>query len=426
MAIRSVRARWMHRLLCPLLAFAVAAAPSVWAMAQSNAAAMAVRQRVQGLEGGPGAPAQESPPQREAPAPGATLPGQPAPGMIDTRFISPNAAIVVVLRPAQIMAAPIAQMFPVEVATAAGLQYLGFDPAQIDEIVAFAEMSNPTAPAYGVTFKFKNPIRATSIPAERRAHAQLAELNGKKYLKSSVPMLYSLYGPNNHTLVIAPDATLQQLVSAASTPKSGPLMDRLRDTPAGSDLFLAVDLAPLRPLIPMLLMQAQAKIPPEAKQYLEIPNLISAVELTLNLSAPGPTSLVIQGNDEAAAQKLEALMQEALQKFRTAAADPQAAADPIAQAMTRYNERVAQSFQPQRNGTSITCFHTDGQNPAQQQVVVIAVIGIAVAAILPAIQAARNAARRAEAARSAQPVNGSPATPGTPRDSTPPGGSPPP
>ena len=34
------------------------------------------------------------------------------------------------LRPAQILTSPMAQMFPVEVASAAGLQYLGSDPVE--------------------------------------------------------------------------------------------------------------------------------------------------------------------------------------------------------------------------------------------------------------------------------------------------------
>jgi hypothetical protein len=359
---------------------------------------MSVRQRVEGTspEGPEGQQAQAAP----APGPGQSIPVEQSSGKIDTRYIAPAAAVIVVARPSQILASPFAQIFPVEVASAAGLKHLGFDSAEMEEVVGFVDMSNPTAPAYGTTFKFKNPIRASSIPVEKRAHAQLAELGGKKYLRSAVPMMYSLYGPNNKTLVAATDAALRQMVENTSQPKSGPLFDRMREVPAGNDLYVAVDLASLRPFIRMGLAQAQAmgKVPPEAKQYSEMLNLVSALELTLNVSAPGPTSLVVHCSDDAAAQKVETSIQEMLQKLRASkqTEQPGGGDDTIAQAMERYKDRVSQVFQPQRSGTSVTCIHLDGHNPAQQQLVTVAFIGLAVAALLPAVQAARDAARRAQ------------------------------
>jgi hypothetical protein len=345
------------------------------------------------------------------------VPAEQDSGKIDTRYIGSAAAVVIVVRPAQILASPFAQIFPVEVASAAALKYLGFDATEMEEVAGFVDASNPAAPAYGTTFKFKNPIRASSIPAERRAHAQLAELGGKKYLRSAVPMLYSLYGPNNKVLVAATDAALHQMVENASQPKSGPLLDRMREMPAGSDLYVAVDIATLRPFIQMGLAQLQAmgKTPPEAKQYIEMLNLVSAIELTLNVSAPKPTSLIVHCSDDAAAQKVESTIQELLQKLRAPKQTEQPAGDdPIAQAMERYRDRLSQAFQPQRSGTSVTCIHLDGQNPAQQQLVTVGFIGIAVAALLPAVQAARDAARRAQPAPGAGGPPVGPGAPGSP------------
>ena len=55
---------------------------------------------------------------------------------------------------------------------------------------------------------------------------------------------------------------------------------------------------------------------------------------------------------------------------------------------SRTSALMAQPFQPQRNGTSVTCFHLDGQNPGQQQLLTVALAGVGVALLaLPAIQA---------------------------------------
>jgi hypothetical protein len=236
-----------------------------------------------------------------------------------------------------------------------------------------------------------------------RAHAQLAELNGKKYLKSAVDKLPSFYGPNNKTLVLAPDAMMQQLVPAAKQPKTGALLDRTQEVPAGSDVYLAVNLVPLLPLLQMGMLNPQVagKIPPDAKPFVDALNGIAAAELTLNVTNPGPTSLVLHCNDDNAASTVENLSQQALQKFRAGPqqtseqpAEP-AADNPLATGMPRYRERISQVFQPVRNGSTVTILHLDGQDPVQRQLVVTT-IAMAPVAILPAIQAARNAAMKAQ------------------------------
>jgi hypothetical protein len=367
------------------------------AMAQSYGAVQAVRQRVSSL---PGADA----PSTEAPPPGYPSPGGSANavGKLDTSYVSPTASIIASLRPAQILTSPLAQTFPIEVVAAVGQKYLGIDPAEIDEVIAFVDMSNPMAPAYGAKIKFKNPFRASVIPENVRSHAQLGELNGKKYLKSASPMLPSFYGPNNKTLVLAPDAMMQKIVPTAKEAKSGTLIDRTREVPSGSDFYLAIDVVPLRPLVQMSLAQPQAaaKIPPDAKQYLDLLNSVSAAELTLNLTTTGPTSLVIHGNDDAAAGQIETMVQQALQKYRTPAAmatEQPIPEDVISQAMTRFKERISMPFQPQRNGTSVTCMHFDGQDPAQRQMV-MALVALASSQLMPAIEKAKAEAMKAQAA----------------------------
>lgn len=394
------RAARFQRVVCLTLAVAIVVVPSISVFAQTNAAAMAVRQRVEGLspEGPEGTQPQQPPQGAPGSQPGQSIPAEATPGKLDTRYIAPTAAVVVVARPAQILASPLAQVFPIEVASALAMKNLGFEASEIEEIDGFFD---PSSFGYGVTFKFKNPIRASSIPPEQRAHVQLAELGGKKYLRSAVPPKYSLYGPNNKTLIAASEAALHQLVENASQPKSGPMMDRLREVPSGSDLYVAIDFAALGPFIQMGLAQAQAsgKLPPEAKQNAEMINLISGIELTLNSSAPGPTSLVVHFKDDASAQKAEATFQEVLQKLRASKQTEQPAGDdPVTQAMERYKDRLAQLFQPQRNGSNVTFIHLDGQNPSQQQFVNVAIIAAAWDKVKPLLESKWAAAMRAQAA----------------------------
>jgi hypothetical protein len=386
--------------LCLLMVGLVAGTSVRTALAQG--AVQAVRQRVSGLPGADaGPPGTEAPTGREG-QPGFYSPGSlgSSVGKLDTSYVSSTASVIVSLRPAQILASPLAQTFPIEVVTAAGQKYLGIDPAEIDEVIAFVDMANPMAPAYGAKVKFKNQFRASVIPENVRAHAQLAELNGKKYLKSASPMMPSFYGPNNKTLVLAPDAMMQKIVPAAKEPKSGTLIDRTREVPSGSDFYLAINVEALRPLVQMTMAQPQAaaKVPPEAKQYLDMLNIVAAAELTLNLTTTGSTTLVVHGSDDAAAGQIETMVQQALEKYRTpaiAATEQPMPEDAVSQAMTRFKQRISMPFQPQRNGTGVTCMHFDGQDPAQRQMV-MALVAIASSQLVPAIEKAKAEAMKAQ------------------------------
>ncbi len=406
MNVGTISTGLFHRFICIALSIAMAITPLSNVLAQTFGAQQAVRQRVQGLGGGEEFPPEnrlDAPPTAE---PDAALPAGAPAGRIDTTYVSPGAVAIVVLRPAQIMSSPMAEMLPTEVASAAGLKYLGIDPTDVDEAVAFVDMSNPKAPpTYGLSIKFNKPFRGSAIPAHARPYVQLSELAGRKYLQSGHPIWPSFYGPNNKTLVVAPDEVLRQMVESKEQSATGPILDRLGDVPAGSDLYAAIDTTSLRPLIQMGLAQAQAQVPPDFQQFLEAPQLISAAELTVNISAPGPTSLIVHANDETAAGQLESLLADASRKYqeklKAQFAQQAASDDPVERAMAQYAERVSgnwtKSFMPTREGASLVLFRSQGEDNAQKQMVTMAVIGVLVALLLPAIQAAREAARRNQA-----------------------------
>lgn len=364
----------------------IAAVPWAPVLAQTFGAQQAVRQRLEGL----GSPQDQEFPRESIPETPPTSEYTPATSSptstaVDVTFISPRAAAIVVLRPAQIMAAPIAELLPTEVATAAGLQYLGINPADVDELLAFAEMPGPTGLNYGMTFRFNKPFRGSAIPPHLRPSVTLSELAGRKYLQSSHLVLPSYYGTDTQTLIAAPDSTLRQLVETSGQPKTGPLIDRIRQQPTRNDLTVVVDIASLRPMVEMWKATASKQLPPDLQPLLELVNSVTVVEWTLNLSGAGPTSLVLVANDENAAMQVETALLALRGKIQSTAVEGNVESDPVAAAWTRYLERQFTPFAPQRQGTEITCFHIDSQSP-NQQLRMAMTIGMVLGQILPMTQ----------------------------------------
>ena len=238
----ALKARLVQRVICIVLAASMASAPSLNLLAEVKQVAV-----------------QKPGSERRAPA-----------GMIDTTYVTPGAVVMAVVRPAQLMKSKAGEMLPVEVATAAGLKYLGIDPANVEEATGFADASNPMVPNYGLTLKFLQPLTGLKLAPEVRGHTQPDKLNGKSYLKSQQAELPSFYAPDKSTLVIAPDQTLRQLVENPPKAKSSLLIDRVHKAAGGSDLYVVVDIATLRPFIQMGL--AAEQLPPEVKPFTDSVN----------------------------------------------------------------------------------------------------------------------------------------------------------
>src|SRR4051812_2719247 len=320
----------------------------------------------------------------------------------DTKYVAPSAAGFIALRPAQIMKSPFGELLPIEVATAAGLKFFNIDPANVEEISGCFDIINIMSPNVCLAVKFLQPFDTNNLPERLRAHTQPDKLGSKPYLKSTNPIMPSLYMPDNRTLLIANEALIQTLVESSGAGNTSPLLERVRSATGGNDLYVALDIATLRPLIQMGIGRAAEKLPPDVRQYLAVINLMSTAELTVNLSKAAPSSLVVQANDEAAANKIEMTISDASararEQMKARFAEMAKSNDPVEKAYAKYLERISekwsQPLMPKREGARLTFFHVEGSDSPQRQLTIVAIIGIVVALLLPATQAARAAARR--------------------------------
>ncbi|MEX2170958.1 MAG: DUF1559 domain-containing protein [Pirellulales bacterium] len=335
----------------------------------------------------------------------AQKPDRPSakPETLDTTWLTPETVAVGYLRLRQVLTAEGAELLPLEIFDAAAKKYLSVGAADIESITFVGHpKSDEDEPLLATIFKFSKPFDLSGISSELTEHTEPAELNGKLYLKSRTHNP-SFYLHDETTLIAAPEPMLQKLLQQANEPATGPLIDEVKNRPATDDLYMAVDLKSLRPLIDAALAEQAAQIPPQFQKYLGALDLIRSAEFAFNISKSEPPLLNVYGNDEQAAEALAALIDEGMAEVRQQMAvgmAQQMSDDPVEQALMAYSARrtdaTMEALKPVVDGNKLTFFPADpdNPNPSVAQLQKIAVIGFLVALLLPAVQAAREAARR--------------------------------
>jgi type II secretory pathway pseudopilin PulG len=311
----------------------------------------------------------------------------------------PNTILFVAVRPVQVLASPVAEFYPTEVIQAAGLKAFGIDPLTTESVVFALAPTLGGPPCYSVVTQFNQPFQLKA--GEATEHTVAAEVAGRKYFQSNDPMLPSICPlEKSSSLLIAPDYFLRQLLTAKEPPKVTRLAASFAAADQGDDLLAMIDVSQVRALINMGL--SHAEIPPELASLKQLPNLVKLVELRVNISRPAPSSLIVTANNEADAEKVVGVFEEMKQllaaKWTVEAQKQLASEDPIEQAAGRYSLRMSRlmddRLQLEREGDQLILIRSDMTGQGSNPMVTTATIGVLVALLLPAVQAAREAARR--------------------------------
>jgi type II secretory pathway pseudopilin PulG len=322
---------------------------------------------------------------------------------IDLSYITPKAALAVVAHPKRVLADPAFELLPLEIFTAAGRRFLGFDPLEVEQIMLVAEAPS-SIPPQGfpravVIVKLSKPFPKENVLRDLWHATTEGQLDGKSYRQAAGPMAVSIFRPDDRTLIVGADDMLRDMWANRANPQPGPLSRALGQIESPPDIAAIALVEPIRPLIAGPL--AMAPVPPPFVDVKKIPDLLNSVEVKANLTGDMAMSLTLKANDEAAAAQLEQVIDGLLSSFRQAiAADlarQESSGNPMDQASAKYarrmSERMFQLIRPVRKGQSLVLAPPgDTKNP---QMVQVATIGILVALLLPAVQSAREAARRA-------------------------------
>ncbi len=316
----------------------------------------------------------------------------------DLSYIIPAATVAGVAYPRRVLTHPNMEMLPIEILSAAGLKEGGIDPVDVEQVTVMVVPPAPM-PGFGVVMRFTKPYELKNILPKLTVDAEETQLNGRPYLKNQHPVAPCFYMPNDKTLLMADDATMQKMLANYKTPEIGPARKLMKTVNKSSDLAIVAAIEPMRPLIkPMLDMR---QVPPPFAGFKQLPELILAARLQVNQTSDGTLTLALLGNDAAAAEEIEKQLNQLIdtgQAMMRSQASQQFddSDDPVERAMAKYMQRISgkmlDPFRPVRKDKVVKIELGGKEGKGNEQ---LATMGILVALLLPAVQAAREAARRA-------------------------------
>ncbi|QDT68879.1 hypothetical protein MalM25_18050 [Planctomycetes bacterium MalM25] len=321
-------------------------------------------------------------------------------------YLTPRSVAAVTVRPAAMAGVEALRHLPVEIADAALQKHLGLPLAAIQRLTVVAEPPAGIAPQYAVVLSASQPIDLNRLDPKLVEHTTPSELEGRPFLESQVQFAPSLCLLNDQTLAAGSKAFIKRLIKRDEAAEPSKLARAMQAKGGEANhLHAAVMLDPLKPLIQLGLAQAMQEVPPEAHKYFQAIDLIQGAVLTADLTFERDSSLTVYANNASDGARLQGLIQQGIAEIRLKGFDENpdyqklaASSDPVAQATARYMDRIYQhqvtTLSPRREGDKAFVLGeiAAGEGPdAQMQ---IAIIGILVALLLPAVQAAREAARR--------------------------------
>ena len=317
---------------------------------------------------------------------------------LDVTYVSVDAIAAIVLHPAQTLASPELEMLPVEVAVAACVEHLGFDPRDVELAIGMVSLSGLPAgePGMGAVLKFSKPYDKDMLNERLGAHTREATRNGKTYRESTEKGGFGYCMADDRTLLVATNLQIKAML--APEKRETPLVKLLKQLDTSRTAVAVLDFASVRPML-QLALQSAPPVPDEFKEFLEIPELVSWIEVSLNLKDGFDFEVTLGGNDAAAAERLKELGERAKKLGRQYIETQIAEALPQSQsetdkALAKYIQRIL--------GRLFDAIQIKVENERVNVRLVglnsnFATMGILVALTLPAVQAAREAARRAAA-----------------------------
>ncbi|MEX2111586.1 MAG: DUF1559 domain-containing protein [Pirellulales bacterium] len=314
---------------------------------------------------------------------------------VDVDYIPYDAIAAVVLHPRRLLTSPKFELWPIEVATAVGMDYLGIDPAKVEQAIGVLGMTGLPAgqPGLGLILHFAEPYDKAAVMDRLGQSTAQATYNGKTYYKPTAQGGFGFAMPDERTLLVGTELALRGMLKPPKDPP--PLVKLLEKVDTSKSAVAVLDFATVQPMV-SLAIETLPPVPAPFNEFLLAHEHLSWVELEIDLEASPTIAFALGGNDEASASKLKELLEKAkvmgqqyaevyINQMEAEATD--ATSRSIPQYLRRLLNKFAGEIEIAQTGDRVDVMLLK-ESPE------MASTGVMVALMLPAVQAAREAARR--------------------------------
>jgi hypothetical protein len=316
---------------------------------------------------------------------------------LDLSYIPADAAFAAILHPRALLTSPDIEWLPVEVLSAASLKEFGVDPAEIERAVILGFLPNAPLPRYGAIVRFRKTVELDKLLLPLKALAKPDKIEGRDVLRVDAPLLPSLCLADERTLLLAPLDDLKRMLAAKDV--GSPLHKQLKKADVSHHLTTVLSYDALREIWKERGPAAE-DLPPPLADLASLIDHVSAQELRLDLGLKLKTQAVLYARSDESVPEIERLVKSAVasgKEFVLALQDREFkvdTSDPVQVAMKNYARRLTI-----RVFDSIKTVRHEGEAAVTVTGIgEISMVGALSAVLLPAVQAAREAARRSVSA----------------------------
>lgn len=280
------------------------------------------------------------------------------------KFVPADAVAAIVARPKQLLSKQEMESFPVEIASAAGIEHLGIDPLHVETVLVVGDVIALTLgltdgpPSAAILVRADQPIQVTQVFEKLRLDLQPAESEHGTFYKGQDRWQPCAWAPDEKTLAIGSEDMLRKMQNADG---SGPLASHLAALDAAADVAVVLDVAAARQQEWFDKMRREA--PGELQGLMSAVEKINVWELTLTCGESLHFATVFHAQDAAGGEFIAAEINKGLVMARGAynalltggemVEDPDYAAA-LRQYMDRVTNLVLSALEPVQDGERVT------------------------------------------------------------------------